>query len=274
MSFEPLRFRYLRILDLSFNKISRISNVENMRLSELHLQHNEINSFESLDNWNLKTLKFIRVINVARNRLTTLEFIARVENIEVLNASNNKIERLLELSHLDNLRYLVKLNLDGNPIARSKHYFSLCVHYLPRLHILDGEELTAQAKEAATTTMNRELHVSIKRANLLILQNLNLTDIMPLSQPGDTFIRSILVLVGLPGSGIKKLIREMCKKCRHLVKGVCYTTRKRCRDDEEGFDYYFISNEEFTEKLSRGEFLTVAKMPGGRYYGTRTFFYH
>jgi guanylate kinase len=48
---------------------------------------------------------------------------------------------------------------------------------------------------------------------------------------------------------------------------VSYTTRYPRGDERDGRDYFFISREEFEERVSRGEFLEHAEV-FGNYYGT------
>jgi guanylate kinase len=53
-----------------------------------------------------------------------------------------------------------------------------------------------------------------------------------------------------------------------LVEAVSTTSRERRPDDKHGLDYYFVSKEEFKEKISNDEFIEWEEVYEGDYYGT------
>jgi guanylate kinase len=53
-----------------------------------------------------------------------------------------------------------------------------------------------------------------------------------------------------------------------LSFSVSAATRKARSDEKNGVDYYFISEEEFTNKIQHGEFVEWEMVYEGKYYGT------
>lgn len=80
--------------------------------------------------------------------------------------------------------------------------------------------------------------------------------------------RGIVFIVSAPaGTGKTTLVRMLCEEFNSLVESVSYTTRPKRRNEEEGRDYFFTSEEDFEKKISQNEFLEHAKVFGS-YYGT------
>jgi guanylate kinase len=81
--------------------------------------------------------------------------------------------------------------------------------------------------------------------------------------------RGLLVVVSGPsgvGKGtVRKALFEMPK--HNLTYSVSMTTRKQRPGEQDGKDYYFVSREEFEERISKGKFLEYAEFVGN-YYGT------
>lgn len=78
----------------------------------------------------------------------------------------------------------------------------------------------------------------------------------------------LIVLSGPSGVGkgtVRKALFEMPKQ--NFVYSVSMTTRKKRPGEVEGKDYYFVSREEFEEKIKEGKFLEHAEFVGN-YYGT------
>lgn len=78
----------------------------------------------------------------------------------------------------------------------------------------------------------------------------------------------LIVLSGPSGVGkgtVRKALFEMPEQ--NFVYSVSMTTRKKRPGEVEGKDYYFVSREEFEEKIKEGKFLEHAEFVGN-YYGT------
>ncbi len=77
-----------------------------------------------------------------------------------------------------------------------------------------------------------------------------------------------LIIISSPSGGGKgTLIKEVLKTTENIGYSVSYTTRAMRAGEENGRDYFFVSREEFTEKISHNEFLEYAVVHGN-FYGT------
>jgi guanylate kinase len=78
-----------------------------------------------------------------------------------------------------------------------------------------------------------------------------------------------LILITAPsGSGKTSIVNHLLKKYPQLAFSVSATTRKPRENEKDGVDYYFISGEEFKEKIHHKEFLEWEMVYEGKYYGT------
>jgi guanylate kinase len=78
-----------------------------------------------------------------------------------------------------------------------------------------------------------------------------------------------LILITAPsGSGKTSIVNYLLKKYPQLTFSVSATTRKPRDNEKNGVDYYFISEEEFKEKIHHKEFLEWELVYEGKYYGT------
>jgi len=75
------------------------------------------------------------------------------------------------------------------------------------------------------------------------------------------------VIAAPSGAGKTSLVQELLKRKPELRLSISHTTRPRRPNEEHGREYYFISVEEFRERVRRGEFLEHAQV-FDNYYGT------
>jgi guanylate kinase len=75
----------------------------------------------------------------------------------------------------------------------------------------------------------------------------------------------VLVITGPSGVGKGTLIRALLERFPELELSVSATTRPPRPGEENGRDYWFLSPEEFEERLQKGEFLEHATYAGNRY---------
>lgn len=71
----------------------------------------------------------------------------------------------------------------------------------------------------------------------------------------------LIVLSGPSGVGkgtVRKALFEMPEQ--NFVYSVSMTTRKKRPGEVEGKDYYFVSREEFEEKIKEGKFLNMPNL--------------
>ncbi len=75
----------------------------------------------------------------------------------------------------------------------------------------------------------------------------------------------LFVVAGPSGAGKGTLIAELRRRHPGIWLSVSATTRKPRAGEKDGEQYYFLSEEDFREKASRGEFLEWAEVHGNLY---------
>ena len=76
------------------------------------------------------------------------------------------------------------------------------------------------------------------------------------------------MVTGPSGAGKGTLIRELLDRVPDLEVTVSATTRDRRPGEEEGREYWFLSPEEFLDRIEGGEFLEHVEYVSGHRYGT------
>ena len=79
---------------------------------------------------------------------------------------------------------------------------------------------------------------------------------------------NLFLIVGPSGSGKSTIIEEILKSNPELHFPVSATTRKPRPGEVPGEDYYYLSIDEFKQKLDEGKFLEFAQVHGHSLYGT------
>lgn len=79
---------------------------------------------------------------------------------------------------------------------------------------------------------------------------------------------NLIIISGTTCAGKGTVIDELMKRNQNLALSVSYTSRKMRDGEKEGVDYYYISKEEFEEKIKNNEFLEYAWVHNSYYYGT------
>ena len=78
---------------------------------------------------------------------------------------------------------------------------------------------------------------------------------------------TLLVISGSSGVGKSTVIAQVMKERSDLYFSVSFTTRPPREGEVHGVNYYFVTREDFEERIRRGEFLEYAEYVGN-YYGT------
>ena len=81
----------------------------------------------------------------------------------------------------------------------------------------------------------------------------------------------VFVISAPAGTGKTTLVRMLQKEFPCIVESISYTTRKPRYSEQPGVDYFFVSEEEFDQKLKEGEFLEYATV-FNHFYGTSKLF--
>lgn len=77
----------------------------------------------------------------------------------------------------------------------------------------------------------------------------------------------LLVLSGPSGVGKGTVCEALLEKRKDIKYSISATTRKQRPQEKNGENYYFLSLDEFKNKIDDGEFIEYAKVHGN-YYGT------
>jgi guanylate kinase len=73
----------------------------------------------------------------------------------------------------------------------------------------------------------------------------------------------VFVITGTSGEGKSTLARLLLERVPELELAVSATTRERRPEEENGREYYFISDDEFDRKLAEEDFLEYVRLPWG-----------
>ncbi|MCE8189931.1 leucine-rich repeat protein [Porphyromonas gingivalis] len=104
-------FSSLRILDLSYNEISKLEGLDCLTsLTELHLSGNQVRKLEGLD-----YLVSLKELYLSSNQICKLEGLDHLVSLKELYLSGNQI---CKLEGLDHLISLTGFNLSGNQISK------------------------------------------------------------------------------------------------------------------------------------------------------------
>jgi guanylate kinase len=76
------------------------------------------------------------------------------------------------------------------------------------------------------------------------------------------------VITGPSGAGKGTLIQALVERRPDLEVAISATTRPRRRGEQEGREYYFLSEEEFDRRVAAGAFLEYVVYVSGQRYGT------
>ena len=80
--------------------------------------------------------------------------------------------------------------------------------------------------------------------------------------------KKIIMVTAPSGAGKTSIVSYLLKKLPVLAFSVSATTRKPRTSETEGKDYYFMSQEEFKQKIHDKKFLEWEMVYEGQYYGT------
>lgn len=78
----------------------------------------------------------------------------------------------------------------------------------------------------------------------------------------------IIIITAPSGAGKTSITRHLLQTFPQLAFSVSAATRQARPNEQNGKDYYFISEEEFQKKIQNNEFVEWEMVYEGRYYGT------
>jgi guanylate kinase len=79
---------------------------------------------------------------------------------------------------------------------------------------------------------------------------------------------TVLVVTGPSGAGKGTLIRKLVERVPEIEVTVSATTREKRRGERDGAEYWFLTDEDFLQRVARGEFLEHVEYVSGHRYGT------
>lgn len=78
----------------------------------------------------------------------------------------------------------------------------------------------------------------------------------------------IILITAPSGSGKTSIVKYLMEKFPTLAFSVSATTRPPRENEKDGRDYYFLSEDDFKEKMKNKDFLEWEMVYEGKYYGT------
>ncbi|KAJ1567411.1 hypothetical protein HK405_006066, partial [Cladochytrium tenue] len=136
----------LQWLNLSRNGLSSVPELANFMLRVLLLENNFIKlstgHYTTLHVSVVSWLPRLRHLNLAGNKIESIDSLALCPNLEELLLANNEIQDKKTLFGIAACRKLRVLDLSKNPISTLAMFRPLCHILLPKLQVLNAEELS------------------------------------------------------------------------------------------------------------------------------------
>ena len=86
--------------------------------------------------------------------------------------------------------------------------------------------------------------------------------------PGKMAEDKLIIFSAPSGSGKTTIVKYLLERIPELSFSVSCTTRNKRENEIDGRDYYFLTVEEFQEKIKNKEFIEYEEVYEGQYYGT------
>ena len=81
-------------------------------------------------------------------------------------------------------------------------------------------------------------------------------------------LHKLIIITAPSGSGKTSITHNLLKKYPQLAFSISAATRPRRSYEKDGVDYYFISTDDFKQKIQQNEFVEWEMVYEGKYYGT------
>jgi guanylate kinase len=88
------------------------------------------------------------------------------------------------------------------------------------------------------------------------------------SSTGTADGKPVFVITGPSGAGKGTLIKELLQRLPELEVAISATTRLQRRAEEDGREYWFLTDAEFVRRVHEGDFLEHVTYVSGKRYGT------
>jgi len=83
-----------------------------------------------------------------------------------------------------------------------------------------------------------------------------------------SFQNKIIIITAPSGAGKTSITRYLLNKYPQLAFSISAATRPKRDYETDGVDYYFLTTEDFKQKIQQGEFAEWEMVYEGKYYGT------
>lgn len=120
-------------------------------LTKLNFWGNEIGDVSII-----RYMPQLEIISLSLNKIKTLKWFARMENLTELHLRENLIEDIEEIKYLINCPKLRILSLSGNPISKELNYRDIIINKLPQLVKLDDHIITSEERMKAKIIKENE----------------------------------------------------------------------------------------------------------------------
>lgn len=78
----------------------------------------------------------------------------------------------------------------------------------------------------------------------------------------------LVIVAGPSGSGKTTIVRHLLSVFPRLAFSISATSRHKRETERDGEDYYFLTKEQFREKINSGDFIEWEEVYPGSFYGT------
>lgn len=82
------------------------------------------------------------------------------------------------------------------------------------------------------------------------------------------FEGKLIIFTAPSGAGKTTIVRHILSQFTNVAFSVSACTREPRNNEQNGVDYYFLTVEEFKNKIDKGDFLEWETFYGGQFYGT------
>lgn len=80
--------------------------------------------------------------------------------------------------------------------------------------------------------------------------------------------QKIIVITAPSGAGKSTIVRKLIKQRIDLEFSISLTTRERREGEIDGKDYYFVTHNDFQQRVQKGDLVEHEEVYPGQYYGT------
>jgi leucine-rich repeat-containing protein 49 len=100
---------------------------------------------------NLSSLQSLTELNLRRNMIESVSELDKLPTLQRVFLSHNKIARFLDIQCIFNVKFLIELSLDGNPVADvdGTAYRNKVIGGMPGLRHLDLQRISEDDRAAA-----------------------------------------------------------------------------------------------------------------------------